>query len=159
MTDRKKKPQKVEPEVDVWELLKTAHPSDYEKIAFEYGITDLRGMLKRLKKMKTVEIKHTEGKSSQAKGRGRGRAFQIWRKWMGKRDFTSGRRGMEYEPFIANPDSLLFFPTSFPEEAWRLLLCGKGQEDRLEMWGGWSQRPGEMAEEWPGDQTLSQVHV
>ncbi|XP_042363910.1 myosin binding protein Cb isoform X1 [Plectropomus leopardus] len=56
---KKKKPVKEEPEVDVWELLKNAHPSEYEKIAFEYGITDLRGMLKRLKKMK-VEPKHSE---------------------------------------------------------------------------------------------------
>uniref|UniRef100_A0A8C9TPP0 Myosin-binding protein C, fast-type n=1 Tax=Scleropages formosus TaxID=113540 RepID=A0A8C9TPP0_SCLFO len=45
----------LNPEIDVWELLKSAHPSDYEKIAFKYGITDLRGMLKRLKKMKAVE--------------------------------------------------------------------------------------------------------
>ncbi|XP_051969612.1 myosin binding protein Cb isoform X3 [Xyrauchen texanus] len=54
-----KKKKKVEPEieVDVWELLKSAHPSEYEKIAFKYGITDLRGMLKRLKKMKSVEPK------------------------------------------------------------------------------------------------------
>ncbi|XP_038591947.1 myosin-binding protein C, fast-type-like isoform X2 [Micropterus salmoides] len=58
-TKKKKKPQKEEPEIDVWELLKNAHPSEYEKIAFEYGITDLRGMLKRLKKMK-VEPKHSE---------------------------------------------------------------------------------------------------
>ena len=55
----------------MWELLKSAHPSEYEKIAFEYGITDLRGMLKRLKKMK-VEPKHSEGKSGQARGGGRG---------------------------------------------------------------------------------------
>uniref|UniRef100_A0A3P8WXB7 Myosin-binding protein C, fast-type n=1 Tax=Cynoglossus semilaevis TaxID=244447 RepID=A0A3P8WXB7_CYNSE len=48
-----------EPEIDVWELLKSAHPSEYEKIAFKYGITDLRGMLKRLKKM-NVEPKHCE---------------------------------------------------------------------------------------------------
>uniref|UniRef100_A0A7N6FF53 Myosin-binding protein C, fast-type n=1 Tax=Anabas testudineus TaxID=64144 RepID=A0A7N6FF53_ANATE len=54
-----KKPEKEEPAIDVWELLKNAHPSEYEKIAFEYGITDLRGMLKRLKKMK-VEPKHSE---------------------------------------------------------------------------------------------------
>ena len=46
--------------IDVWELLKSAHPSEYEKIAFEYGITDLRGMLKRLKKMK-AEPKPSEG--------------------------------------------------------------------------------------------------
>ncbi|KAM8730579.1 myosin-binding protein C, fast-type-like isoform 2-T2 [Acanthopagrus schlegelii] len=59
-TKKKKKPQKEEPPIDVWELLKSAHPSEYEKIAFEYGITDLRGMLKRLKKMKTVEPKHSE---------------------------------------------------------------------------------------------------
>ncbi|XP_032357834.1 myosin-binding protein C, fast-type isoform X3 [Etheostoma spectabile] len=57
---KKKKKVKEEPEIDVWELLKNAHPSEYEKIAFEYGITDLRGMLKRLKKMKVVEPKHSE---------------------------------------------------------------------------------------------------
>ncbi|KAM4714969.1 myosin binding protein Cb isoform 2-T2 [Anableps anableps] len=54
-TKKKKKPEKEEPEIDVWELLKNAHPSEYEKIAFQYGITDLRGMLKRLKKMKEVQ--------------------------------------------------------------------------------------------------------
>uniref|UniRef100_A0AAX7THW5 Myosin binding protein C, fast type b n=1 Tax=Astatotilapia calliptera TaxID=8154 RepID=A0AAX7THW5_ASTCA len=57
---KKKKPEKVEPEIDVWELLKNAHPSEYEKIAFEYGITDLRGMLKRLKKMKAEPVIHSE---------------------------------------------------------------------------------------------------
>uniref|UniRef100_A0AAR2LX01 Myosin-binding protein C, fast-type n=1 Tax=Pygocentrus nattereri TaxID=42514 RepID=A0AAR2LX01_PYGNA len=56
-TKKKKKPQPQIEESDVWELLKSAHPSEYEKIAFKYGITDLRGMLKRLKKMKTVEPK------------------------------------------------------------------------------------------------------
>ncbi|XP_041033600.1 myosin-binding protein C, fast-type-like [Carcharodon carcharias] len=44
-------------DVDVWEILKSAKPCDYEKIAFQYGITDLRGMLKRLKKKKRVEKK------------------------------------------------------------------------------------------------------
>ncbi|KAM9425132.1 myosin-binding protein C, fast-type-like isoform 2-T2 [Pholidichthys leucotaenia] len=53
---KKKKPEKEEPEIDVWELLKNAHPSEYEKIAFKYGITDLRGMLKRLKKMKAEPV-------------------------------------------------------------------------------------------------------
>uniref|UniRef100_A0A8B9HCW9 Myosin-binding protein C, fast-type n=1 Tax=Astyanax mexicanus TaxID=7994 RepID=A0A8B9HCW9_ASTMX len=54
--------QKEEPEVDVdvWEILKNAKPCDYEKIAFEYGITDLRGMLKRLKKMRKVEPKQCD---------------------------------------------------------------------------------------------------
>uniref|UniRef100_A0A6Q2X6Q7 Myosin binding protein C, fast type b n=1 Tax=Esox lucius TaxID=8010 RepID=A0A6Q2X6Q7_ESOLU len=55
-----KKPVEEEPQVDVWEILKNAKPSEYEKIAFEYGITDLRGLLKRLKKMKTVEPKHSD---------------------------------------------------------------------------------------------------
>uniref|UniRef100_A0AAY4AI79 Myosin binding protein C, fast type a n=1 Tax=Denticeps clupeoides TaxID=299321 RepID=A0AAY4AI79_9TELE len=54
---KKKKPVEEKEQIDVWELLKNAHPSEYEKIAFEYGITDLRGMLKRLKKMKAVEPK------------------------------------------------------------------------------------------------------
>uniref|UniRef100_A0A8C1ZSL4 Myosin-binding protein C, cardiac-type n=1 Tax=Cyprinus carpio TaxID=7962 RepID=A0A8C1ZSL4_CYPCA len=44
-------------EVDVWEILQKASPSEYEKIAFQHGITDLRGMLKRLKKMKKEEKK------------------------------------------------------------------------------------------------------
>uniref|UniRef100_A0A8C9RR51 Myosin binding protein C3 n=1 Tax=Scleropages formosus TaxID=113540 RepID=A0A8C9RR51_SCLFO len=47
----------TEPDVDVWEILQKASPSEYEKIAFQYGITDLRGMLKRLKKMKKEEKK------------------------------------------------------------------------------------------------------
>ncbi|XP_066564890.1 myosin-binding protein C, fast-type [Amia ocellicauda] len=52
----KKQEEPVE-ETDVWEILKNAKPSEFEKIAFQYGITDLRGMLKRLKKMKKVEPK------------------------------------------------------------------------------------------------------
>ncbi|KAM9391573.1 myosin binding protein Ca [Pholidichthys leucotaenia] len=52
----KKKKQVVKAdEVDVWEILKKAKPCDYEKIAFQYGITDLRGMLKKLKMMKKEE--------------------------------------------------------------------------------------------------------
>ncbi|XP_072511818.1 myosin-binding protein C, slow-type isoform X3 [Notamacropus eugenii] len=54
---REIKQQEEEPQIDVWELLKNAKPSEYEKIAFQYGITDLRGMLKRLKRMKRVEKK------------------------------------------------------------------------------------------------------
>lgn len=45
---------------EVLELLKGAKKSEYEKIAFQYGITDLRGMLKRLKKAK-VEVKKSAG--------------------------------------------------------------------------------------------------
>ncbi|KAJ0015895.1 hypothetical protein NQD34_014185 [Periophthalmus magnuspinnatus] len=59
-TKKRKKPEEEKPEIDVWELLKNAHPSEYEKIAFQYGITDLRGMLKRLKKMTAPEPKHCE---------------------------------------------------------------------------------------------------
>ncbi|XP_074853366.1 myosin-binding protein C, cardiac-type [Carettochelys insculpta] len=48
-----------QPEVDVWDILRRAPPSEYEKIAFQYGITDLRGMLKRLKRIKKEEKKST----------------------------------------------------------------------------------------------------
>ncbi|XP_057691665.1 myosin-binding protein C, cardiac-type [Corythoichthys intestinalis] len=47
----------TEPDVDVWDILSHAPASEYEKIAFQHGITDLRGMLKRLKKMKKEEKK------------------------------------------------------------------------------------------------------
>uniref|UniRef100_A0A8C1KG23 Myosin-binding protein C, slow-type n=1 Tax=Cyprinus carpio TaxID=7962 RepID=A0A8C1KG23_CYPCA len=49
--------QEEVPEVDVWEILKNARPDEYEKIAFMYGITDLRGLLRRLKKTKKEEKK------------------------------------------------------------------------------------------------------
>ncbi|XP_067104591.1 myosin-binding protein C, cardiac-type [Osmerus mordax] len=47
----------ADPDVDVWDILQKAPASEYEKIAFQHGITDLRGMLKRLKKMKKEEKK------------------------------------------------------------------------------------------------------
>lgn len=50
--------------MDVWEILKAAKPCDYEKIAFEYGITDLRGMLKRLKMMKKGEPEKCDGEET-----------------------------------------------------------------------------------------------
>ncbi|XP_031755629.1 myosin-binding protein C, cardiac-type isoform X4 [Xenopus tropicalis] len=55
--NRNEPKQGAEPDVDVWDILKKAPPSEYEKIAFQYGITDLRGLLKRLKKMKKEEKK------------------------------------------------------------------------------------------------------
>ncbi|KAL4612673.1 myosin-binding protein C, slow-type [Arapaima gigas] len=49
--------QEEVPEVDVWEILRNARPDEYERIAFMYGITDLRGLLRRLKKTKKEEKK------------------------------------------------------------------------------------------------------
>lgn len=60
-TAREPKQQDDTPEVDVWEILKNARPDEYEKIAFMYGITDLRGLLKRMKKIPKEE-KKSEGK-------------------------------------------------------------------------------------------------
>ncbi|XP_061124438.1 myosin-binding protein C, slow-type isoform X3 [Syngnathus typhle] len=54
---REHKQQDGAPEVDVWEILKNARPDQYEKIAFTYGITDLRGLLRRMKKIPKVEKK------------------------------------------------------------------------------------------------------
>ncbi|XP_056281097.1 myosin-binding protein C, slow-type isoform X2 [Pseudoliparis swirei] len=54
---REPKQQDDTPEVDVWEILKKARPDQYEKIAFMYGITDLRGLLKRMKKIPREEKK------------------------------------------------------------------------------------------------------
>ncbi|XP_060032458.1 myosin-binding protein C, cardiac-type [Erinaceus europaeus] len=46
-------------EEDVWEILRQAPPSEYERIAFQHGVTDLRGMLRRLKGIKRDEKKST----------------------------------------------------------------------------------------------------
>lgn len=58
---REPKQQDEGPDVDVWEILKHARPDQYEKIAFTYGITDLRGLLRRMKKIPKEE-KKSEGK-------------------------------------------------------------------------------------------------
>lgn len=42
----------MEDEEKVWEILLSADKKDYEKICTEYGITDFRGMLKKLTEMK-----------------------------------------------------------------------------------------------------------
>lgn len=83
--------QKEEPEidVDVWEILKDAKPCDYEKIAFEYGITDLRGMLKRLKKMKKVEPKKSDGETHDG-------CTKSW--------FLTHTHAHTYEGFKSNPN-------------------------------------------------------
>lgn len=57
VSSREVKQEPEEPDIDVWELLKNSNPNDYEKIAFQYGITDLRGMLKRLKRTRREEKK------------------------------------------------------------------------------------------------------
>ncbi|XP_067902151.1 immunoglobulin superfamily member 22-like [Heterodontus francisci] len=52
-----KEEKKVPDEKEMWEILMKADKKDYEKICMEYGFTDFRGMLKRLKEMKKkVEI-------------------------------------------------------------------------------------------------------
>uniref|UniRef100_A0A671PGB8 Immunoglobulin-like and fibronectin type III domain-containing protein 1 n=1 Tax=Sinocyclocheilus anshuiensis TaxID=1608454 RepID=A0A671PGB8_9TELE len=50
----KKAEEKKEGDIDdsVWELLLSAEKKDYEQICIEYSITDFRGMLKKLAKMK-----------------------------------------------------------------------------------------------------------
>lgn len=42
----------METEEKVWEILLSADKKDYERICAEYGITDFRGMLKKLNEMK-----------------------------------------------------------------------------------------------------------
>lgn len=42
----------MEPEERVWEILLSADKKDYERICAEFGITDFRGMLTKLKEMK-----------------------------------------------------------------------------------------------------------
>ena len=63
-SDREQKVEASEPDEDVWELLKGANPQEYERIAFEHGVTDLRGLLHRLKRMKQEQRK-SEGESLQ----------------------------------------------------------------------------------------------
>ncbi|XP_078026390.1 immunoglobulin-like and fibronectin type III domain-containing protein 1 [Epinephelus lanceolatus] len=54
VTRKKQLPPQKDGEIDpkLWELLISAPKKDYEKICFEFGITDFRWMLKRLNQMK-----------------------------------------------------------------------------------------------------------
>lgn len=47
---REQKPMLLEDKI--WEILLSADKKDYERICAEYGITDFRGMLKKLNDMK-----------------------------------------------------------------------------------------------------------
>ncbi|XP_068178937.1 myosin-binding protein C, cardiac-type [Antennarius striatus] len=78
----------LDPDLDVWDILSKAPSSEYQKIAFQYGITDLRGMLKRLKKMKKEE------KKSAAFLRKLDPAYQV----------TKGRK-IKLAIEVANPDA------------------------------------------------------
>lgn len=91
MNLREKKQEEVKEDVDVWEILKAAKPCDYERIAFEYGITDLRGMLKRLKKMKKVEPKKSDGEARGKRQERRQRKTERW-EWGGRQ----GKRELCY---------------------------------------------------------------
>ncbi|XP_059415847.1 immunoglobulin-like and fibronectin type III domain-containing protein 1 isoform X3 [Carassius carassius] len=77
----KKAEEKKEGDIDdsVWELLLSAEKKEYERICIEYGITDFRGMLKKLVEMKKEReeeqaqfiqhlrnLKHIEVKSEDA---------------------------------------------------------------------------------------------
>lgn len=62
--------EKKEGEIDeaVWDLLLSADKKDYERICIEYGITNFRGMLKKLAEMKKekeeeqAQVKSCRGK-------------------------------------------------------------------------------------------------
>lgn len=130
----------------MWEILKAAKPCDYEKIAFEYGITDLRGMLKRLKKMKKVEPKKSEGEEPGSRFKGR---VDVPGRACGRA--VSAREMGRDRPLTG------CFPSSFPEEAGPGVLGGQGQEDPTVGGGGRLQRPHQVAQERAGNQTVSQV--
>lgn len=57
----KRKPKKMQKEGDVdpafWELLLSVPKKDYERVCAEYGVTDFRWMLRKLKTMKAERDK------------------------------------------------------------------------------------------------------
>ncbi len=60
---RVEKKERKDGEVDekFWELLLSADKKDYERICVEYGVTDFRGMLKKLNEKKR-EIEEQQSK-------------------------------------------------------------------------------------------------
>ncbi len=50
--DGTREEKQMDSEEKIWEILLSADKKDYEKICAEYGITDFRGMLKKLDEMK-----------------------------------------------------------------------------------------------------------
>lgn len=67
----KKKQKKVTDEKEMLEILSKVPKKDFEKVCMEYGFTDFRGLLKKLKSMKKVEVEvsvHCGGRSLQDGG-------------------------------------------------------------------------------------------
>lgn len=67
----KKKQKKVTDEKEMLEILSKVPKKDFEKVCMEYGFTDFRGLLKKLKSMKKVEVEvsvHCGGRSLQHGG-------------------------------------------------------------------------------------------
>lgn len=93
--------------MDVWEILKKARPDEYEKIAFMYGITDLRGLLRRMKKIPKEE-KKSEGNVRNA------------------REHFLGLISL-----IGNAPLLLFFSTAFAKKLDPAYQVDKGGKIRL----------------------------
>lgn len=116
---------RTETDVDVWNILSQAPPTEYEKIAFQYGITDLRGMLKRLKKMKKDE-KKSEG-------------------WC--TEIVAKLTQFKWKP---NRDWLFYFiyalKHSFPQKAGSCLPSVKGPQNKTGCWGCQFRYWGEVAE-------------
>lgn len=56
----KKKQKKGIGEKEMLEILSKVPKKDFEKVCMEYGFTDFRGLLKKLKEMKKVEVEVSE---------------------------------------------------------------------------------------------------
>lgn len=55
-----KEENKSEPDEKFWEVLMSAEKKDYESICVQYGVTDFRGMLKKLNEKKIEREKEQE---------------------------------------------------------------------------------------------------
>lgn len=54
------------------EILSKVPKKDFEKVCMEYGFTDFRGLLKKLKEMKKVEVEVSAHSGAGSAGRGPG---------------------------------------------------------------------------------------
>lgn len=55
-----KEENKMETDEKFWEVLMSAEKKDYESICVQYGVTDFRGMLKKLNEKKIEREKEKE---------------------------------------------------------------------------------------------------
>lgn len=83
------------------EILSKVPKKDFEKVCMEYGFTDFRGLLKKLKEMKKVEVEVSDHRGAGVCRQGSGSLRKCWclcvSQWQGLSTLSTHAQRQEQE--------------------------------------------------------------